>query len=166
MIVGAIDNATNAGWAIVDTEREQLLGYGHRNVHEPLAVNHLAGEIALRYRPGLVAIEDNFLGSGPKMNVDTVKALSRLVGRWELALAERGIAYEIMMPEVWQRGVLAGLVQWRPHPKRAQLKEAAKKFARLAHRVTCTEDEADAIGLATHIARRVRFQMKVQQQLW
>jgi len=141
----AIDSATCSGWAHLEGER--LVARGTVNAGDLLRVDAFAAFICAKSRPDLAVIEDNFVMRGPKANPNTMKILSRIVGAWLLAFAVRGVPTEVVLPGVWQKGVLGALVK-------GGTKKAAALWVRATYGVAVGEDEADAIGLGTWIARR------------
>lgn len=151
VIVLGIDSASTAGWAVVDGER--LIEYGTVDARDPRRVWQLVGDVVTRRRPGIAVIEDSYLAHGPKANVGTAKLLSRMIGRWEMALAAREVPSELVLPAQWQGETLAGFLP----PGRAtrdQRKAAAAAWALAVHRVKVTGDAADAVGIATWASRR------------
>ena len=148
MIVLGLDSASTCGWAVVESTPERLLEHGAVDARDHDEIERLADYVVSKYCPRRAAIEDSYLGD----NVATVKLLSRLVGRWEQALALRSVKHEIVMADVWQQGVLGGLISRRS--KRAERKAACVRWVRATYGIGVAEDPADAIGLATWMARR------------
>jgi Holliday junction resolvasome RuvABC endonuclease subunit len=89
-VVLGIDSAPSCtGWALVerDGDRERLIAHGLLRSVDHDVVNEFAGRIAMGDLPvDVVVIEDVYLDK----NVDTVKVLSRLVGRWQQAFEPMG----------------------------------------------------------------------------
>jgi Holliday junction resolvasome RuvABC endonuclease subunit len=141
----AIDSATCSGWARLDGER--LIAHGTVEAGDLLRLDAFARSACAGARPDLVVIEDNFVMRGKKANPNVMKVLSRIVGAWQLAFAVRGVPTEIVMPNIWQRGVLGMLTK-------GGTKKAAALWVRATYGVTAGEDQCDAIGLAAHVARR------------
>jgi Holliday junction resolvasome RuvABC endonuclease subunit len=153
-----IDCATKSGWAVVerDAGRESLLGRGVLDLSgsaglpaEVLAifVRRLNAEVPLSALP--VAIELPYLARGKAMNVVVLRTLARLCGRWEQALGVYGADVELVMADAWQRRIL-GRFGGR---KRADRKKAAKLWASGTFGARFTEDEADAVAIATDLLR-------------
>lgn len=140
MIVLGIDSASTSGWALLDGER--ILERGTIDARDPKRIDTLAAFVCAKARPDLVAIEDNFLG----VNVNVVKVLSRIVGRFEMVFAVRGVPTELVMASIWQKAILAGLP--------GGTKKACATWVRATYGITVGEDTADAIGLAVFVARR------------
>jgi len=149
----ALDSATTTGWAQLDGER--LIGTGTVNAGDLLRLDAFAVFICARERPDLVVIEDNFVMRGRKANPNTMKVLSRIVGAWLLAFAVRGVQTEIVMPGAWQKGVL-------PNLGAGKTKMAAALWVKATYGLVVPEDIADAIGLATWIARREQLAARVR----
>jgi Holliday junction resolvasome RuvABC endonuclease subunit len=141
----ALDSATTTGWA--DLAGEKLVASGAVNVGDLLRLDAFASYICARRRPDLVVVEDNFVMRGPKANPNTMKILSRIVGAWLLAFTVRGVPTEVILPGVWQNGVLGSLTK-------LGTKRAAAIWVQATYGITVSEDAADAIGLATWVARR------------
>jgi Holliday junction resolvasome RuvABC endonuclease subunit len=154
VIVLGIDSASTSGWGLLDGERP--VGYGTVDARDPNRIVALVSFVCAKARPDLVAIEDNYLGK----NVDTVKVLSRIVGMWQMAFALRGVPTELLMPNIWQNGILRGLIS--PKSQSADRKRAAALWVKATYRLATTGDAADALGLATFVARRELFAGKVR----
>jgi len=145
VLILALDSASTTGWALL--EGELLIARGTVDASDLLRLDAFARNICAKGRPDLVVIEDNFVMRGKKANPNVMKILSRIVGAWQLAFAVRGVATEVVMPNIWQRGVLGKFAK-------GGTKKAAALWVRATFGVTASEDEADAIGLAVHVARR------------
>jgi len=154
MIVLGIDSASCSGWALLDGCRP--IKYGTINAREPARIDTLAALVNSIGRPDLVAIEDSYLGE----NVNTVKVLSRIQGRFEQAFATRGIPTELVMADVWQKALLTGLITGKS--KSAERKRAAAIWVKATYGLVVSEDIADAIGIGTFVARRELFAGKVR----
>jgi Holliday junction resolvasome RuvABC endonuclease subunit len=150
MRVLGIDSASVAGWAIVDGER--LLEHGTIDARSPLRVHQLVGDLVTRFRPELAVIEEAYVARGEHANPATTMLLSRFIGRWEMALAMRGVRTELVGAHAWQSAILRGLLPARA--KREELKAAAARWAKLTYRVDVVGDAADAISIATWASRR------------
>lgn len=146
MIILGIDSASVSGWCLLDGDR--VLKFGTVNAREPMRIDALAALVNSIARPALAVIEDSYLGE----NVNTVKVLSRIQGRWEQAFATRGIPSELVMADTWQKAILTGLISRKS--KSEERKRAAAIWVKATYGLTVPEDVADAIGLATHVARR------------
>ena len=148
MKILGLDSASLTGWALLDGER--LIERGTVKADEPIKISEFATRLATSdyLRPDLVVIEDSYLGE----NVVTVKLLSRILGRWEQAFSTYGVPSEIMMADTWQQHVLAGLITRKS--KREERKAACRQWVHITYGIRVTEDVADAIGIATWVARR------------
>ena len=158
MIVLGIDSASTAGWAVVDGER--LLEYGTVDARDPLRVHQLVGSIVTRLRPARAVIEQAYVGRGEHANPKTTMLLSRLIGRWEMALALREVPSELIEAQSWQSEILAGLLPSRP--KRDDRKAAAARWAGLTFKVNVAGDAADAIGIAAWASRRATMAARLR----
>lgn len=150
MIVLGIDSASSAGYAIVDGER--LIAHGVVDARDPARVWQLVGHLVVAHAPGLAVIEQAYVGRGEHANPATTMLLSRLIGRWEMALAARGVRSELVGAHEWQSAVLAGLLP--PRPKRDDRKRAAAAWARATYGQKIVGDAADACGIASFVSRR------------
>jgi Holliday junction resolvasome RuvABC endonuclease subunit len=158
IIVLGIDSAiSKCGWAVVERDggHERLVAHGVLVAVDGEVVGDFAGRMAHGQRIDVVVIEDAYLDT----NVDTVKKLSRLVGRWQQAFETLGLETTLVMGSVWQRQILSGLIGLTS-PREAR-KKAAKLWARATFHEALGEDEADAAGLATWGARQRSFAARV-----
>jgi hypothetical protein len=173
-----IDCATHTGWAVVERAagHEELLGRGVLDLSGKAGlpsevisafVRKLAAELPLTGVRVLaaelpltgvrVAIELPYLARGKAQNVVVLRTLSRFCGRWEQALEVYGAQVELVMAQGWQMrllGKLGGL-------KRADRKRAAKLWALGTFGVRLTEDESDAVAIATDLLRERDLAAKV-----
>jgi Holliday junction resolvasome RuvABC endonuclease subunit len=154
-VVLGIDSAPScSGWALVerDGNRERLIAHGLLYTVDHEVVNEFAGRIAMgALTVDVVVIEDVYMDK----NVDTVKVLSRLVGRWQQAFEALGLSTRLVMADIWQRGMLTGLIA--AGTKRDGRKKAAKLWAQATFAETLDENEADAAGIATWEIRQRAF---------
>jgi hypothetical protein len=160
VVVLGVDSApSKCGWALVERDgaRERLIAHGilHSVDHE--VVGEFAGRMATASLTiDVVVIEDAYLDK----NVDTVKVLSRLVGRWQQAFEGLGLETQLVMADVWQRGILAGPLMPAVGATRATRKKAAKIWAQATFGESLDENEADAAGLATYGLRHRVFRRR------
>lgn len=118
-------------------------------------VRKLAAELVL---DGVhVAIELPYLARGKAQNVVVLRTLARFCGRWEQALEVYGAQVELVMANDWQHRLLGQF----GGAKRAERKKAAKLWAKGTFGVRLTEDEADAVAIATDLLRERDLQAKV-----
>jgi Holliday junction resolvasome RuvABC endonuclease subunit len=163
VIVAGIDSAELTGFAVVVAEpggRERLLRHGTLKIRKAADVERAVAELA-GDRPDLVAIEAPFIG----VNVTTGLTLATLLGRWLQSWETRGVPTTTATASVWQTGVLSGLIT--PCSNRAERKAACRTWCKATFSgetrgVNLTEDEADAIGLATFAVRRAVLAAKVR----
>lgn len=158
MIVLGIDSATTAGFAIVDGER--LLHHGTVDARDPMRVHQVVGDLVTRFRPARAVIEEAYVARGEHANPKVTMLLSRMIGRWEMALALRSVPTELVEAHAWQSAILAGFLPARP--KRDDRKRAAAAWARATYRVDVKGDAADAIGIATWASRFGRLQSAIE----
>ena len=145
-IVLGIDSAfTRTGWALLEREgpKERLIAHGLLEACDAEVVGGFAHKMATGpLTIGMVVIEDAYLDQ----NVDTLKSLSRLVGRWQQAFEVLGLRTRLVMADVWQRGLLTGLISGKT--EREGRKRAAQIWAHATFGEALHTDEADAVGLA------------------
>ena len=155
MIVLGVDSAfSRTGWALVEREdrRERLIAHGILEACDADVVSEFAGKMATGpLTIHTVVIEDAYLAE----NVDTLKALCRLVGRWQQAFEVLGLRTRLVMADVWQRGILLGLIGARS--EREERKRAAQLWAKATFGEVLHSDEADAAGIATWQIRQRAF---------
>jgi Holliday junction resolvasome RuvABC endonuclease subunit len=158
-IVLGIDSAfARTGWALVERDgaKERLIAHGILDAVDYEVVSEFAGKMATgALTIDVVVIEDAYLG----VNVDTLKALSRLVGRWQQAFEVLGLSTRLVMADVWQRGVLKGLMS--TSTAREGRKRAAQIWAKATFAEALGEDEADAVGIATFEIRQRAFARRI-----
>lgn len=159
MIVLGIDSASTAGWAVVDGDR--LIEHGTVDARDPIRVHQLVGSLITRHRPARAVIEQAYVARGEHANPKITMMLSRLIGRWELALALREVPWELVEAQTWQAEILAGLLP--PRPKRDDRKTAAVKWVRLVHKLDVVVDAADAIGIASWASRRATLNARLRR---
>lgn len=164
MIVVGIDSATRSGVATVHGERTgdvRLLHHGTFNGTRASSVqnvtaslSHLADFCSRGPVDHLVVIEEPYLDKNPR----TAMLLARITGRWLQALETAGHPVELVQPSTWQQGLLAGLIT--PRSPRAQRKEAARRYVKAEFGVDVSEDEADAICIATWRLKQWRIESR------
>lgn len=94
-----------------------------------------------------VAFEDIQLQNNVVQNVKTFKMLAEVYGVIEETLKEIEIDYYIVPPTVWKATVkIAG-------KGREKEKLLAQKYVAETYNMQCTEDEADAACLGTHVIK-------------
>jgi Holliday junction resolvasome RuvABC endonuclease subunit len=154
LIIGlGIDSAfTRTGWALVEREgaKERLIAHGLLEACDADVVGAFAHRMATgQLAIDIVVIEDTYLGE----NVDTLKSLSRLVGRWQQAFEALGLKTRLVMADVWQRGILMGLITGKT--EREGRKKAAQIWANATFGEALPSDSADAAGIITwHLRQR------------
>lgn len=160
-IVLGVDSAfTRTGWALVEREgpKERLIAHGLLEACDAEVVGGFAHKMAtgpLGPDIKMVVIEDAYLD----MNVDTLKSLSRLVGRWQQAFEVLGLRTRLVMADVWQRGLLTGLITGKT--ERDGRKRAAQIWAHATFGEALHTDEADAVGLAVWQLRQRAFAQRI-----
>jgi hypothetical protein len=141
------------GWALVERDgpRERLIAHGNLDAVNHEVVSEFAGRMAMgKLTVDVAVIEDAHAGE----KVDTLKALCRLVGRWQQAFEVLGIETRLLMADVWQKGLLTGLIN--SGTEREVRRRAAQLWAKATFGEALGTDAADAAGLATFEIRRRR----------
>jgi hypothetical protein len=154
VIVLGIDSAELTGFAVVTSGpggRETLLRHGVFKIRAAADVEVAVVDLVGGTLPDLVAIEAPFIGQ----NVTTGLTLATLLGRWLQALEIRGVPTTTVTANVWQIGILTGLITQRS--RRAERKAAACGWSKATFGVALSEDEADAAGIATWALRHARL---------
>ncbi len=101
------------------------------------------------YNIDTVAIEDIQLQQNKVQNVKTFKMLAEVLGVLEEYLQEIKMEYYVIPPIKWKATLkIAGL-------GRTAEKAAAQKYVKDTYGIICTEDEADSVGIATHIIKSI-----------
>jgi Holliday junction resolvasome RuvABC endonuclease subunit len=155
LLVLGLDSAPNTtGWAIVERDgpREKVVMFGR--------IGRVAGPVMRAFLLGkqdvtLVAIEEPYLGLNPK----THAMLCRWAGRWEMACELAGLRHRLVRASIWQQGILAGLIHRRS--PRVACKLAAQRWVELTFGLITSEDEADAIAMATWQIRQLALKQRI-----
>jgi hypothetical protein len=154
MTVAGIDSAELSGIAVVARDRpgrERLVLSGVRRIRTAADVAAVVAELAAQ-APDVVAIEEPFIH--PRQPLAGL-VLARLLGRWLQAFEGQGITCVTTPASLWQPAMLAGLMG--PQALRAERKAAAQAWCRVTFGVVATEDQADAIAMATYVLRSARW---------
>jgi Holliday junction resolvasome RuvABC endonuclease subunit len=149
MIVAGLDSAETTGFALVERKPsgdEHLILYGAVPIRFGADVERLIAELSAAC-PDLVAVEEPFVH--PR-NPATGLSLARLLGRWLQVAETRGLTTVTVPASMWQPRILPGITH---RSRSAERKAAARAFALDRFGVAVTEDEADAIAMATWVAR-------------
>jgi hypothetical protein len=154
IVLGVSSAFKRTGWALVERDgpKERLIAHGTLDAVDHEVVSEFAGKMATgKLAIDTVVIEDVYLGD----NVDGLKALCRLVGRWQQAFEGLGLETRLLMKDVWQRGVLAGLVS--SGSPRESRRKAVSLWAKATFAEALGSEQGDAAGLATFEIRRRAF---------
>lgn len=155
MIGMGIDAAGSSGWGIVDVGRGRpsLITFGVCNGKDHHAIVEVV-ETAVTHGVQVVAIESPYVDK----NVDTAIKLGVICGRWCQEFDRAGIKWISCKADTWQRKLLDGLIH-AGSPREVR-KKAAKQYVRAEFGREVSEDEADAICLATWRAKESAFEVK------
>jgi Holliday junction resolvasome RuvABC endonuclease subunit len=155
MLVLGIDAATTTGHATI------LLGEaGKLSVRRVGRIAARAGAIsdliAAAAGDGVVlaGLETPYLDKNP----DTTIKLAMIAGRFAQELDHHRIPCAQLRADEWQKGLLTGLISGRSD--RGLRKRAARAWVHATYKLDVTEDEADAICLATWLAKRAVLDRK------
>src|SRR5579862_2139046 len=150
MLILGIDSAETSGLALVERDaagNERLHRHGAELVRSYHDIDRLAGEWTRDPQPHLVVVEEPFVH--PRYPLAGL-VLARLLGRWLQAFEGRGFATATVPASMWQTSMLPGVTRWT----RSELRKAAAvRWVRERYGAEVGEDAADAIVLATWVAR-------------
>lgn len=149
MIVLGLDAAARTGFALVEKTvgPERLIEHGSVDTGTADIIQTFATNMATRRRaPDIVVIEDCYLDK----NVQTLKALARLTGRWQQAFESMGLRTRLCMADVWQKRMLGQM----GGAGRASRKKAAMTWCRAWFKAELDPDAADAACMAAWECRR------------
>jgi Holliday junction resolvasome RuvABC endonuclease subunit len=164
VIVLGLDSATRTGFGLIEHKagRETIVDSGvidlsGRSGKRAEVIEDFARQILARVGTiDVVGIEDNYLDTNEdKANVVTLKALARMVGRWEQAWEAIGVDTVLVNPQKWAAGILTGLIG--PRANRQARKKASGLWVKATFGLTPQEDEGDGIAIATFLARSRAF---------
>jgi len=96
------------------------------------------------HAPDVVAIETTFVSVNAKTGID----LAELRGRLRQVFEIGGIDVELVAPGTWRKTTIKPPAR----SKRKELKALSKAYALQRYGVAVSDDEADAIAIATHVA--------------
>ena len=153
MVVIGIDSAELSGLAVVARDpgaRERVVYSAVATVTTAADVEAIVHQLAA-HAPDLVVVEEPWVH--PRMPLAGL-VLARLCGRWLQALETRGLTTVTIPASMWQPGLLGGpkgLLGARA--TRPQRKAAAQTWVRSVFGIDATEDQADAICMATYALR-------------
>ncbi len=166
----AIDPATVTGWALVrraDSGREELVTHGVLDMRCPtpapaVSIHRICADAGVLSRsdpntPTLVIEQP--MSEHPQ----ALKVIERIVGRWQQVAETLWFHHDpdlhLVRPNVWQAAILKGLYRGGSGSRkareaaRASRKAAAVQYVGIAFQKGVSEDEADAICLASYALR-------------
>jgi hypothetical protein len=160
-----LDSATRTGYGLAERDgaRERLLAHGVLDLNRARAafMESFADTVLEGGPVDLVAIEDNYLDTNPeKANVATLKALARIVGRWEQVWEARKVKTVLVPAQRWQTGLLAGLMG--PRANRDTRKRAAGLWVKATFGLELDQDACDGVCLAVWVARQRAFEARAR----
>lgn len=134
---------------------QQLVAYGHYVASGDKLGKRLVNlknkiqQLIQQYEITEIAFEDIQLQQiNGVENVKTFKILAEVIGMLECFCIENKIQYTIIPPNVWKATFkIAG-------KGRAQEKKLAQQYVLKTYNKECTEDEADAVCLGAHHAKK------------
>lgn len=152
----ALDQASvTTGYAIF--QNGQLVKYGKITLDDPNVGTRLAVlrqtliDMINEYNITCLAFEDIQLQASVGNNVKTFKVLANVFGViWELC-EELKLKYEIVSSNTWKSTLkIKG-------KNRSEQKRAAQDYIKEEYEISCTQDEADAICIGTHMLKNSEF---------
>ena len=152
----ALDQASvTTGYAIF--QNKQLIKYGKITLDDPNVGTRLAIlrqtliDMINEYNITCLAFEDIQLQASVGNNVKTFKVLANVFGViWELC-EELKLKYEIVSSNTWKSTLkIKG-------KNRSEQKRAAQDYIKEEYEIACTQDEADAICIGTHMLKNSEF---------
>ena len=152
----ALDQASvTTGYAIFQDKK--LITYGKISLDDPNVGRRLAVlrqtllELIKAYDITCIAFEDIQLQASVGNNVKTFKVLANVFGViWELC-EELKLNYEIVSSNTWKSTLkIRG-------KNRSEQKRAAQAFVQEEYGMSCTQDEADAICIGSHMLKTSEF---------
>ena len=146
----ALDQASHTtGYAVFVDNKPIVISHFNakgKDIAERLvSIRQTILELIANYDIDTVAFEDIQLQNNVIQNVKTFKMLAEVFGVVQETLQEIGIDYYIIPPMVWKSTVgIAG-------KGREKEKPLAQKYVANKYGMNCTEDEADAACIGTHV---------------
>ena len=149
----ALDQASHVtGYAIFENDKPIVVSHfnakGKDIADRLVSIRQTVLKLIKDYNIDTVAFEDIQLQNNVVQNVKTFKMLAEVFGVIQETLQEIGIDYYIIPPVVWKSTVgIAG-------KGREKEKPLAQQYIVNTYGIHCTEDEADAACLGTHVIKR------------
>lgn len=141
----AIDPGATSGLAVLTLEpRPRLLhSETHKFTKAPETPSQVVSRLLAAHPITSAVVEDQY----QEKNVQSLKKLARISGRWEEACKVAGLQVVFIYPSTWQSKVLKGVAR-----KRAELKQAARMVAASEVGRLLPENEADAFLIGRYVA--------------
>ena len=149
----ALDQASHVtGYAVFENNKPIVVSHfnakGKDIADRLVSIRQTILKLIKDYNIDTVAFEDIQLQNNVVQNVKTFKMLAEVFGVVQETLQEIGIDYYIIPPVVWKSTIgIAG-------KGREKEKTLAQQYIVNTYGVKCTEDEADAACLGTHVIKR------------
>ena len=150
----ALDQASHTtGYSVFEDETPIKISHfnakGTDFADRLVSIKQQVDTLIKEYSIDTVAIEDIQLQQNKVQNVKTFKMLAEVLGVLEEYLQETKMNYYVIPPIQWKATLkIAGL-------GRTAEKAAAQKYVKDTYGLICTEDEADSVGIATHIIKSI-----------
>ena len=150
----ALDQASHiTGYSIFEDETPIKINHfnakGTDFADRLVSIKQQVDTLIKEYDIDTVAIEDIQLQQNKVQNVKTFKMLAEVLGVLEEYLQETKMSYYVIPPIQWKATLkIAGL-------GRTAEKAAAQKYVKDMYGLICTEDEADSVGIATHVIKSI-----------
>lgn len=149
----ALDQASHVtGYAIFENNKPIVVSHfnakGKDIADRLVSIRQTVLKLIKDYNIDTVAFEDIQLQNNVVQNVKTFKMLAEVFGVIQETLQEIGIDYYIIPPVVWKSTIgIAG-------KGREKEKPLAQQYIVNTYGIHCTEDEADAACLGTHVIKK------------
>ena len=150
----ALDQASHTtGYSVFEDETPIKISHfnakGTDFADRLVSIKQQVDTLIKEYSIDTVAIEDIQLQQNKVQNVKTFKMLAEVLGVLEEYLQETNMKYYVIPPIQWKATLkIAG-------KGRTAEKAAAQKYVKDTYGLICTEDEADSVGIATHIIKSI-----------
>jgi len=151
----AIDPGKRTGVALIDIQSEKVLiaGSVKRNVSGSSCIQ---GAYYLGWKPGLLAIEQQYLGKNPQTFRKLIQLAESEKSDWLIYYGGENTIIEVH-PKSWQAALKIPVRATRKH-----VKEISLKMALLEKPDLVDQDAADTINMGLYAARHLKESMLKQ----
>lgn len=140
---GRRKDASQTGWALLETEGRQLLEYGALSWEQ---VAKKDTRIRLLNRCDLLVIERQYQG----LNAKVTEMLIEAKCKWTVVSADEGVKVHEVRPTEWQSKIAPG---WKRDQKRDQLAVGVRVYVMSRYRLPDypSQDAISAIGIGSYV---------------